>query len=177
MSKHIELGKKLKVMMERAGTAAEKSSAEKLLNDLLLKHHISIEDLEDEKLQDYYFDINDENHNLWYQVVKSISTDIKCYGKFPAHLINDLALKGNYMITCTLAQYVEAEAKYDFYLKLYTDELDIFFTAFCKANNLLVENKNTDEKPLTDEEKQKWIRIFSMADKVKNSQFHKQLNR
>ena len=51
MSKYIELAKKLKALADR-GIGGEKINAEKMLNALMKKHKISIEDIEGEKQED-----------------------------------------------------------------------------------------------------------------------------
>lgn len=72
--KHIELGKKLKALSEQ-GIGGEKTNAEKMLNSLLKKHNISIEDIEGEKVDYYYFKIKKDDVRLWSQIVKSVNNN------------------------------------------------------------------------------------------------------
>lgn len=176
MSKHIELAKKLKALADR-GIDGEKQTAEKMLNALLKKHKISIEEIEGEKLQKYYFKLEAIEHDLWHQIIKNVNYSIKCYGEFPKKLIKELELGGNYMIECTAANYIEVEAKYSFYKSLYNDELDIFYYAFLRANDLLVDNPNKKDSSseISMEDYKKWKRIRDIADNITVGQFRKQL--
>lgn len=180
MSKHIELAKKLKSLAD-GGVGGEKTNAETLLNALMAKHKITIEDIEGEKTEDYCFNLSESEHRLWFQVVKVVNHDIKCYGKFPKSYIKKLNLKGNYMITCTASEYIEIEAKYNFYNKLYIEESNVFYSAFLQANNLLVDNPNRkSERKLEDITMSEFLefnRINEMAKKIKIGQFNKQISK
>lgn len=176
MSKHLELGRKIKALVDR-GVRGEKQAAENMLNALLKKHNISIEEIEGDKIEPYYFNLKNDEHELWYQIVKHVNYLIKCYGEFPEKLIKDHRLGGNYMIECSASNYVEIEAKYSFYNKLYKEELEVFFSAFLMANNLLVDNPNINQdiSELSIEEFKKWRRRKEMAEKITVGKFRKQL--
>jgi len=175
MSKHIELAKKLKALAEK-GVGGEKINAEKMLNDLLKKHNISIEEINGEKLEDYYFKIIDKySWTLLYQIVKKVNLSIRCFGEIPKNKIREYKLKGNYLIECTASEYIEIEAKYDFYLKLYKSELNTFLSAFIEANDLGVDDPNREAKELTGEQIKELYRIQEIASKIKKGEFHKQL--
>ena len=96
MNKHIELAKKLKALADK-GIGGEKVNAEKMLNDLLKKHNITIEDVEGEKTENYFFKVKPEDSNLFIQIVKRVRYDLKVYGEVPAKKIKELHLKGNYV--------------------------------------------------------------------------------
>ena len=175
MSKHIELAKKLKALAEK-GIGGEKINAEKMLNDLLKKHNLTIEEIEGEKLNDFYFTITDKhNWSLLYQIIKGVNFEIRCFGEIPKSKIREYKLKGNYLIECTNSEYIEISAKYDFYLRLYKSELDTFLSAFIEANDLGVDNPNKEVKELTKDEIKELYRIQEMASKIKKGEFHKQL--
>jgi len=80
------------------------------------------------------------------------------------------------MIECTDSEFIEIEAKFDFYQKLLVEEQDIFFTAFLAANNLLANNPNKTEEINTPEEIEKYKRVAALSTKIKKGQFMKQLN-
>lgn len=176
MNKHLELARKLKALADR-GIGGEKQNTESILNALLRKHGITIEEIEEEKLERYYFRLKEDEHSLWHQIIKHVNYSIKCYGEFPQKMIKQFELGGNYMIECTAANYVEIEAKYSFYKRLYNEELEVFYSAFLKANNLLVDNPNkNDNSDISMEDYEQWKRIIDMADKIRVGQFRKQLN-
>lgn len=173
MSKYIELAKKLKELADR-GVGGEKQNAIAMLDSLMKKHSITMDQIEEEKTSDYFFTIEKSDKKLWHQIVKKVNYSIKTYGEFPKKLIKDYALKGNYMIFCTALEYIEIEVKYNFYKRLYSEEVDIFYSAFLKANNLLVENPNSDEE-MTKEDYEEWKRINELSKKIKVGQFLKQI--
>jgi len=78
-SKYIELGRKLKAIAER-GIGGEKINAEKMLENLLKKHNLTIDDIEGEKTDNYFFMLKESEHQLWYKIVKYVNVYIKCYG-------------------------------------------------------------------------------------------------
>lgn len=176
MSKHIELAKKLKALADR-GVGGEKINAEMMLNALMKKHNITIEDIEGEKLEDYYFSFDKSEHSLWLQIVKTTNRNIKCYGEFPEKVIKEFELKGNYMITCSASDFIEIEAKHDFYKSLYKEELDVFYTAFLSANKLFFIKEESEEKEMTEEEYRKWKRIAELSAKITIGKFRKQLSK
>lgn len=177
MSKHLELARKLKALADR-GVGGEKETAESMLNALLKKHNITIEEIECEKIEEYYFNLTPGEHDLWHQIIKHVNYSIKCYGEFPKKLIKDAELGGNYMIKCTAANYVEIDAKYAFYKNLYNEELDVFYSAFLMANDLLVDNPNKkdDNSDISMEDYEQWKRRKDMAEKITVGQFRKQLS-
>lgn len=176
MSKHIELAKKLKALAEK-GVGGEKTNAEKMLNDLFKKHNLTLEELENEKVQDFYFSIKDENiWQLLYQIVKNVNFTIKCYGEIPKKNIRELRLKGNYFIECTVLEYIEIEAKFDFYKKLYYAEMQVFLRAFIEANDLGVDDPNRLPSPLSEAEYREYLRIQGIANRIKKGVFNKQLD-
>lgn len=176
MNKYIELAKKLKALADK-GVGGEKLNAKNMLDSLLKKHGLTIDDIEIEKESEYFFKLKPDEHRLWNQIVHSVRNDIKCYGKFPQKDIKQIGLSGNYCIISTLAEYIEIEAKFKIFMRLYRDELNIFYHSFCTANNLLVDPKNPitiDE--LTEDELKTLKRINQMSKNIKTEQYRKQLS-
>jgi len=176
MSKNIELAKKLKALADK-GIGGEKSNAEAMLNNLMKKHNITIEEIEGEKLMDFLVKIEKSDYRFLLQIIKHVNYDIKCYGEFPKKTIKQYSLKGNYMITCTASEYIEIEAKHNFYKRLYEEEVSVFSTAFFKANNLLIDNPNREDREMTLKDYENWKRINDMSEKIKVGQFNKQLEK
>lgn len=177
MNKHIELAKKLKALADK-GVGGEKVNAEKMLNDLLKKHNITIEDVEGEKTENYFFKVKPEDSNLFIQIVKRVRYDLKVYGEVPAKKIKELHLKGNYFTTCTAFEFIEIRTMFDHYTELYKKELDIFFGAFLTANDLLAKPPKSEQltiRDLTPEEQLKWMRQQEMASKIKTETFRKRI--
>lgn len=175
--KHIELAKKLKALADK-GIGGEKTNAEKMLNDLLKKHNLSIEDIEGEKISNYFFKIKKEQSDLLVQIIKRVYYDLKMFGEIPAKDVKRLEMEGNYFTKCTASQFVEIKTMFDFYDSLYKEEMQVFFSAFLMANDLLAKppkNEQRSTKDLTPEEKAKWLRQYAMASGIKSETFRKRL--
>lgn len=175
MSKHLELAKKLKALADR-GIGGEKINAEKMLANLLLKHNLTIEDIEGEKTFEYFFKLKPEDVMIWSQIVGHVNAKIPKYGEFLKMDVKAFKLAGNYMINCTPAEYIEIECMLGIYPELYKRELKIFNSAFCHANDLLIKTDNKREiTDLSKEELERILRIRAMASKIKSETFRKQL--
>lgn len=174
MDKIIQLAKKLKALADR-GTGGEKINAETMLNALMKKHNISIEDIEGEKQEHYFMNLDATEVKIFNQIAKHVNRSLIVYGEFPKNEIRKYKLTGNYMVKCIPSEYIEIEAKYTFYIKLYKSELSIFFSSFLKANDLLLTPTGEEQEP-SKEELEKWKRINEMADSIKSEKFRKQLS-
>jgi len=175
MEKYIALAKKLYALATK-GVGGEKQNAQSMLDALLKKHNISIEDIEEETIRERHFKLTKETKPLFVQIVACTRYGIKQYGIFPAKDVKYFNLPGNFMIECTDSEFIEIEAKFDFYHKLLIEEQDVFFTAFLAANDLLANNPNKVEEINTPEEIEKYKRVAALSSKIKKGQFMKQLN-
>lgn len=178
MGKLIELAKKLKALADR-GVGGEKVNAEKFLSNFLKKHNISFEDIEDEKIEHYFFKIEPRYRNLLNQIIKKIDYSLNIYGEVDAKTIKAYKMKGNYFTECTASQFVLIDSMFNFYKSIYEEELDVFFTAFCTANKLLIEVPEEQQKTISDltpEELQRYRKANHMAEVITKRRFHKQLN-
>lgn len=177
MSKYIELAKKIKALADK-GVDGEKENAEKLLQYLMKKHNISIEDLEDEKKEMFYFKIESYSHDLEFKILNQLCGifEVKLYGKFTLKLMREYRLPGNYGIECSKAVYLEIKAKHEFFCNRMKKRLDEFFYAFCIKNKLLVPT-NEDEKntPLSPEEKKLMLNAIKISNNMESDFYLKQL--
>lgn len=177
-NKIIDLAKKLKALADR-GIGGEKVNAEKMLSDLLKKHNLTIEDIEGEKQEYYFFTIkpNDEiNIRLLNQIIKRVNYDLTLFGPISPQKVNKHGFGGNLIVECTAAEYIEIESMFNIYKKLIDSEYDVFFRAFCTANDLLGQPKKaTTTKELSPEEYEKLMRANAMADNIKKENRFKQL--
>ena len=177
MDKHVELIKKLKALADR-GVDGEAKNAQKLLDKMLKKHNLTVEDIEGEKQQDYFFKATGINASLFAQIVKRVNYDLKIYF-FPAAKVKQFGLAGNHMITCTAAEFIEIEQMFDVYKRLYKKESEIFYKAFLAANDLLAIPPKSEQKTTSDlspEEFEEWKRTQAIASKIKTETIRKQLS-
>lgn len=173
MSKIIELAKKLNELAKR-GEGGERETAESMLKSLCKKHDISIEEIEGEAIKEYYVKIKKEDFTLFHQIVRHVTQTAKLYGEFDKKTISQYRLKGNYMVECTASEYVEIEAKNNFYQRLYKEEVKSFLGAFIMANDLYGGTSSKSE--FTDEELEKYMKQAALAKGITKGQFNKQLN-
>lgn len=177
MSKVLELAKKLKALAEK-GIGGEKVNAQTMLDALLERHHISLDAIEEDQICDYYFDLGlfyPNNIQFLAQVVRHVSHHIKMWGPIPKKVTKRLMLPGNYGVTCSPSEYIEITAKLDFYRRLFGEEVDVFFAAFVKANNIYSSEPAGKTSDLTPEEYLKWQRAEDLAAKIKSETFRKQI--
>ncbi|HXP52140.1 MAG TPA: hypothetical protein VN922_19445 [Bacteroidia bacterium] len=178
MSKIIELAKKLKALAER-GVGGEKVNAEKMLQDLLKKHNITLDVIEGDVINDYYVNLTKtypDNIAFLSQIVRHVNHDIPMYGPFPKKEIKIMGLKGNYLISCTVVEYIEINAKLEFYKRLFNEEIKIFFEAFVKANNIYSSEAPRSASELSPEEYERWKRSSKLAENIKKESFNKQIS-
>lgn len=165
MSKYIELAKKLKALADR-GIGGEKINAEKMLNALMKKHGISMQEIEGDEIEFNEIIVSKEKQKLFHQIGYSI------FGKKYHNL--DIRRNGNKKyVKCTKAQAVEYEAKLNFYWKLYKEELDIFYHAFVQRNNIF--SPDSDGQELKPEDRDRMRRVMEMASTIKQQSYSKLL--
>jgi hypothetical protein len=174
MEKYIELAKKLAALAEK-GIGGERVNAQVMLEKIMQKHGLSIEDIEGEAQKEYFF--TDVDQRLWHQIVGRVNPEIHCYGKIPAKYVKRVKLPGNYFIRCTASEYVQIEGMYAIYKRLYDEELNIFYHAFCTANDLLVRPKTPiGIDDLEAKELEKLLRVRKMSREIKTEQYRRALN-
>lgn len=139
MSKIIELAKKLRELSIR-GVGGEKVNAEEALNKLMEKHKLTMQDIEGEVVSHYQYVVEMFSNQLFIQVCSMVigRRDITY-----TRQKDDIKIV---TIQCTAAQSLEIRFKYDHYLQLFIEELDIFTMAFITKNEIF--NKDIKEMPV-----------------------------
>ena len=147
MSNKIELLQKIKALADR-GVDGEAKNAENILLDLMEKHGISFDDLDDSKRETVFFPYKHETerrllHQIIFMVTGAAGTG--CYGYYTNRKRKKLGAK------VTHAERLEVELNFDFYNAAMQKELEIFFAAFAHKNNLFpqvsqYENDEPDDK-------------------------------
>lgn len=175
MSTIFDLARKLNALAV-GGVGGEKETAAIMLQRLLRKHNLTIEDIEGIEIKDHFFEMVRDEERLFLQVVVSSFPGLKIYDTRG----NKTARKHlRIIVKCTAAQAVEIHAKFDFYLNAWRADLKTFFSAFVHKNHLgkpLTEaEENEPEKPLSSEEKAELWRISNMMNGLDKHHFHKQL--
>lgn len=174
MSKYLEIAKKIKALADK-GIGGEKLNAENMLSDFLKKHNISINDIEMDMKNEYWFKVKtDYEKRLLNQVTKNVNYEIKCY-HVDAVNVKKHKLEGNFMIECSVSDYIELKSKYEFYKPLLESEMMVFYDAFIQANALWVNNPDSEDKEYTKEQLKELRRTLEMASNIKKGEFRKQI--
>lgn len=172
-NKIINLLKKLSELAKR-GVGGEQENAERMLHDLCKKHGISLDDIEGEKVSEYEFHVPKEQSKFFCQVVSSVlGNDIDV---MYATVDRKKVVQRKY-VKCSDAEYVEIQAKWEFYWKKYNDDLEIFYAAFVQKNKLYIKKLDDDDDDTepTLEERQRLFRMRQMMDGLDRHSFHKQI--
>ncbi|MEY2702281.1 MAG: hypothetical protein RLY43_914 [Bacteroidota bacterium] len=179
MSKILELAKKLKAMAER-GEGAERENAEEKLKALMEKHGITEEDLNDDKIGYYVFDVKGENENLYLNLLRQLCgiLHIKLYGdlseKTRKTIRKTLSQNGTHFIETTKYKYIELESMFDFYKEKLSKEYGVFIYAFYLKNDLLAKAEDLDREP-TLEELLRYRNAKKMSEGMSENSFKKQI--
>lgn len=127
--KTIERIKKLQALAER-GVGGEKTTAETMLNKMLEKHGIqSLDELETEECEYTLFSYKGKHEiKLLKQCIYKVLTaagDKTCY--------KSKGTRQKIGIYCTKAQKIEIELEFEFYKRVFYEELTTFMNAFIQA--------------------------------------------
>lgn len=113
-----EIKKKLKKILALAenGSAGEQENARNMLQDLLRKYNITIEDIACEVEKEYIFSkINNKmEFDLWSQVIFKVR-NVSTFNYFELN-------GGKYAIKCTEAERIEIENQFEFHKRLFRNE-------------------------------------------------------
>ncbi len=171
MSKYIELAKKLQALAER-GVGGEQINAQKMLDDLMSKHSLSINDINTDAVRLHPFDFNKDEYSfkLLIQVMNAVLGIRRIKFKRPVNK------KYTIVVECTESQSIEIEIKYALYWKAFKDEISILYDAFVERNYIYNPNITRDFAHYYDAQQQdKFARILNMKDSVISVEVHKSL--
>ena len=167
----LDLLKKLKALAnDNRGNNNERESAEKQLNKLMEKYHITEEDIgiEEVKRRDLYFKTE------WEQ--KLISQTL--YKLFPGKPLYQQRNKRNWcFVELTDAEYLEFEMYYQAYKGSFQKEFELFYLAFVSTNDIYPENppKSDESKPDKFSRGDR-MRAAMMAQGIQRTQVRRQLS-
>lgn len=158
--------------LAKRGVGGEATSAKKRLDFLLEKHGIAYEDIYEDAKKEYFFKAAGWNIKILAQIIKSHNREIDIYN-IPKPYSE--AAGGNIAIECSLTDFLYIESAYSVFKKLWKSELDVFFYAFSKANNLLVQPDYGDSTELTLDELMTIRRAYAMSNSIKSETIRKQI--
>lgn len=166
-----ELLLKIKTLAEK-GVGGEKENAELLLKKLCDKYGITEELISEEQIK--CFDISwgtklekELAHQVFYSVVGNINENKKMY------TYTKRKQKG--CIECTYAEFLEFQAKFNFYKHHLKQDLKIFYSAFVQRNSIFPDAKLIKQEKekffLSDED----IAILNMAKGMEKHNYNQQI--
>lgn len=167
--KYIALAKKLNELAKK-GVGGEAINAQTMLKNLMAKYNITLEEVEGEEITQHRFRFPKEYEELMSQIGYAVT------GR-PGSVYSCKPGYRNYMIEATASEFIEFEAKANFYLKAYQAELKTFYTAFLYANNLFPESSRAETPELSDEQLRQLKKALAMAQNMDKQRFHKQLSK
>lgn len=163
----IEQCRKIYELVKR-GVGGEKISAEYRLKSLMAKHKIEMHEIEGEQIVEHSLICTEEEETFARQVVASVlGKGIKKY-KYRKRLY----------FNCPISKVAEISDRWTHYRKLYTEEKEIFYSAFIQKHKLYIKadpNEEDDSKPLTREEKARLLRMFQMMEGMEYSDYKKKI--
>lgn len=163
--------------LSKRGVGGEAVNAESLLNKLLKKYNMTIEDIEssDEiKHRDFYFDDYYESKIL-NQLYYSMYPDRNSY------TYNYKRIKKNrhtLILELTDAEFIEFTYAYDVYKESWKHELELFYIAFIQSNRLFPKEPPKDNGVETIEDKYSYeeqMRMSVMSSGIKSAQVRRAL--
>ena len=166
--KYLELAKKFKALAEQ-GIGGEKYNAQKKLASLMKRYNITENDIKEDVRSQVKFKMKKDQRKLFYQVYISVTGSERKFWRWkkPPYF---------YVGEVTPLEELEIRAKFDFYWRLYQQNLDMFFSAFVHKNHLYASNMpSSSDKEITPEEMERIRKIVAMMEGIQTVPYRKQL--
>lgn len=169
MSQYLDLAKKLKALSEQ-GVGGEKVNALVALQKVMRKYAIDPTQLETDKKEFFLIRWDKKYYKIFVQVLASITSldiGVKTFRR------STLKNSSKAYFELTPIQHLELIAKYDFFEKLYKEELEILYMAFIHKHHLFP--ISPEEGKSSDLDMDKMQRIMGMMGNLKSESFKKQI--
>jgi len=162
--------KKLLALAER-GVGGEKATAQRMLEDMMKKHGISIDQLVDDQAEDVFFKFrNKHDERLLIQIMLNVTgEDVYSMSRGGRKIKEKCVL-------ATKSQKLEIDMKFRVYRKAIEEELNLLVEAFIRKNKIFAptSNSNGDEEAPepTKEEKARAMRVHMMMNSMEETPVH-----
>lgn len=168
-TQYVELALKLKALADR-GVGGERYNAQKQLDRIMKRYGITMEMLQDDTRVLVGFKVVRARYTLFLRIGMMVTGMKRTWFKRQR--------KPSYLyVEVTRAEEAEIRAKYNFYSRVWEEELDIFFHAFAHKNGLYP--TDIDEDTLrgmqSSLDRVKAAKILMMADNIEKTQYTQQL--
>lgn len=154
------------------GVDGEREQAQQILDKLLKKYSLSLDEIEDEKIECFNVKFKGtEQESLLAQVIFKVTNDKDCFGNYYDNRTNRKNTT-TLWVNCTAAQKVEIEFLFDFYKTLWKKEKAIFFKAFIQKHRIFGIVDDEKKKRLNREE---LMKMYAMMDSMDDAEPIKRL--
>ena len=153
------------------GIGGEKYNAQMKLTSLMKRYDIKEADIKEDVRSRVKFKMKKDQRKLFYQVYISVTGSERNFWRWkkPPYF---------YVGEVTPLEELEIRAKFDFYWRLYQQNLDMFFSAFVYKNHLYApDDDSSSDKELTPEEMETFRKIASMVEGIQTAPYRKQLKK
>lgn len=166
--KVIELAFKLKALADR-GEGGEKVNAKALLDKLLLKHGMTIDDLEVQDLKWQEFKVKLFQREFFGHIVDNV---LGIHWKQYQHEKKQILT----YVFCTNLEAIEIEGKFEFYWRVFQNDIPAFRVAFVRKNGLFPKDpKYRNEMNFSEEERKEMMKVFELEALATKAAYRKQL--
>lgn len=149
--------KALQALAEK-GDGGEKINAQKLLDKILEKYDVTLDEVNEEEIK--YYDFHYKSifeKKLLVQVVAKVF-----YDEDNLKLYKTRYARQRLGVFCTAAQALEIELEYEFHLRMFEQDMEVFFMSYIMKNELF--GKPKEHLDLSDEEKELRMSASLMSD-------------
>lgn len=152
--------KKLYALAMR-GVGGEKETAQAILDKLLKKYAMTLDDLDEEVIQEYELEYHGkEQDRILMQTVYKV-TDEKDTFNHLQYTHSGRACRTRLRVRCTAAQKAEIEFLFSFYVRLWEKEKEALLQAFFQKHRIFGNLKEGESgKELSDEELEKMYALM-----------------
>lgn len=170
-----KINSRLKKVYELAlhGVGGEKETAKEILDSLLKKYALTFDDISDEVIKNYTFEFHGQTQKtLLRQIIYKVTNSTKsCHNL--CYIYSGKACRTKLGADCTEAQKSEIEFLFDFYRRLYEEEVKFFLNAFIQKHKLFGDLKGGKE--VTTLSHEEYLKISFLMEGLSNSSPLKQI--
>lgn len=172
MTREEERAQKLLALVKR-GVGGEVANADKLLQRLLRRTGIRLEDIDDERQVRRMFTFTTKEHRMF--VLQCIASVIGSTGR---SYTTKRGERGTLYVELNTAEHLECDIRIEHYWSAWKREREAFYDAFIQANRLFAKNsKSAEPVVLSPEELKRIRRIMELMDAARVEGPHKLLER
>lgn len=165
---------KLQALAER-GENGEARNAKRLLDQLLEKYGVTLEDIvgAQDEVDRYVFNVKENGYGL--------TLFIQCYFKVTENKRMSYGQNRRYItVELTKLQYVELKSLYDWHYKQISKEIKQmqkeFTEAYIQKHKIFSQRENdSEDKELTPDDIERLLRVLRYMDNVEDTSYHKQI--